>query len=173
MKKRLIAASIAIMLLMPFMFGGCNNAEEEGFAIYLTKDNIPVSQMEALSHVEIADTPVIAAKDIISYAKDTHEIELTADAYERVQALTVLTSGKSFLVCVDKGPIYWGAFWAGFSSQSFDGVTIMIPSFPPGELSANSIRIGLGYPSESFYQGEDPRSNPAIFESLEQAGKLK
>jgi hypothetical protein len=175
MKKGVLAASIAIMLLMPFILVGCSsqNPEGEGFAVYLTRDDIPVSQMEALSHVEIADTPVISTNDIITYDWNNHEIELTVDAYERVQALIVPTSGKSFLVCVDKGPIYWGAFWTPISSQSFDGVTITIPLFPPGELSANSIRISLGYPSESFFQGEDTRYNPQIFDSLEEAGKLK
>jgi hypothetical protein len=172
MKKGVLAASIAIMLLMPFILVGCSsqNPEGEGFAVYLTRDDIPVSQMEALSHVEIADTPVISTNDIITYDWNNHEIELTVDAYERVQALIVPTSGKSFLVCVDKGPIYWGAFWTPISSQSFDGVTITIPPFPPQE---NTIQIELGYPSPSLYQGEDPRSNPVIMESLEEAGKLK
>jgi len=172
MKKRVITASIAIILLVPFVFGGCSsqNPEGEGFAIYLTKDAIPVSQMEALSHVEIADEPVISSKDVIAYAEDTHEIELTAEDYERIQALQVPTQGKSFVVCVDKAPIYWGAFWTPFSSQSFDGVIILVPSLFHQE---NTIQIELGYPSPSFYQGEDPRSNPVIMESLEQAGKLK
>jgi hypothetical protein len=34
------------------------------------------------------------------------------------------------------------------------------------------IRLELGYPSSAFYTGEDPRSNPVVIESLEQAGKL-
>jgi len=172
MKKRAVTASIAIILLVPFVFGGCSsqNPSGEGFAIYLTKDDIPVSQMEALSHVEIADEPVISTKDIMAYTEDTHEIKITNDAYERIQALQVTTQGKSFLVCVDKGPIYWGAFWTPVSSQSFDGVTIWIPSFNEQE---NTITLELGYPSTSFYQGEDPRSNPVIMESLEEAGKLK
>jgi hypothetical protein len=170
MKKTIIAVLIASMLLIPLTIGGCNS--KEGFAIYLTRDDIPVSQMPALSHVEIADEPVISADDIVTYIKDSHEIELTAEAYERVN-LKAPPFGKSFVVCVDKQPIYWGAFWTSFSSQSFDGVTIMIPPFPPGELSANSIRIGLGYPGEGFFQGEDSRSNPEILQSLEKAGKLK
>jgi len=126
--------------------------------------------MEALSHVEIAEEPVISSKDIVAYKEDTHEIKLTAEAYERVMQLEVPTSGKSFVVCVDKGPIYWGAFWTALSSQSFDGVTIMVFPFSPPR---DSIMIELGYPEPSLYQGEDPRSNPLIFESLEEAGKLQ
>jgi hypothetical protein len=169
MKKRPLITSVVFLPLVLLTIVGCS-PQAEGFAIYLTKDDIPVSQMEALSHVDIADEPVISSKDIISYTEDTHEIIITADAYERIKALQVPTSGTSFVVCVDKQPVYWGAFWIPISSQSFDGVTICVP--PPNE-QVNTITLELGYPSPNFYQGEDPRSNPVIMESLEKAGKLK
>jgi hypothetical protein len=168
MKKALVSTLMLFTLAIPLAFSGCSSPE--GFAIYLTKNDIPVSQMEKLSHVEIDDEPVIAAKDFIAYNRETHEITLTAKAYERVMELQVPTSGKSFVVCVDKGPIYWGAFWTPLSSQSFDGVTIWVPAFSEQE---NTIKLELGYPSPSFYTGEDPRSNSDIMESLEKAGKLK
>jgi hypothetical protein len=129
--------------------------------------------MPALSHFELADTPFISANDIISYTWATHGIQLTPEAFKRIDELEVPTSGKSFVVCVDKAPVYWGAFWAGYSSQSFDGVTINVKPVIPVENAPFSFKIWLGYPSSSFFQGEDPRSNPAIMESLEQAGKLK
>jgi hypothetical protein len=169
MSKIFFAALVAICLSAPFIFGSCAGGQE-GFAIYLTRDNIPVSQMVVLCQVDIADEPVISIDDIISYDRETHEIELTTGAYERVMSLQVPTSGKSFVVCVDKSPVYWGAFWTPVSSQSFGGVTIWVPSF---ELKENTIRIELGYPSPGFSIVEDPRSNPVIMQSLEQAGKLK
>ena len=141
----------------------------EGFAIYLTAGDIPVSQMEALSHVEVADTPVISETDIVSYHWDTHEIELTAEAVKRLENLQVPTSGKTFVVCVDRQPVYWGAFWASYSSQSFDGITIMVSPLLPGP---RTIRIGQGYPGNSFFKGEDPRNNPLIEEVLARDHKL-
>ena len=126
--------------------------------------------MPALSHVELADEPVISMDDIISYTEETHEIELTANAYERILELTVPTSGTAFIVCLDSQPIYWGAFWVGWSSQSFEGVTIMLPLLPSDQ---HLIQLDLGYPSTDFYNGEDPRSNPEILQSLKEAGKLK
>jgi hypothetical protein len=169
MKKVFTSVLIASLLLISLTVGGCTSQKGEGFAIYLTEQDIPVSQMEALSHVEIADEPVISMSDIVSYDWNTHEIELTAEAYERVNSFTIPTSGKSFVVCIDRNPIYWGAFWTPISSQSFDGVTIWVPSFSEKE---NTIKLELGYPSAGFYSGEDPRSNPEILQSLEQAGKL-
>jgi hypothetical protein len=168
MKKVFTSVLIASLLLISLTVGGCTS--QKGFAIYLTRQDTPVSAMPALSHVELADEPIISIDDIISYTEETHEIELTADAYERVTKLEVPTSGMAFIVCINRQPIYWGAFWTPISSQSFDGVTIMLPPFPSGE---HLIQIELGYPSPGFYGGEDPRSSPEILQSLEQAGKLK
>jgi len=147
----------------------CTISKGDGFAIYLTKGDIPPAQMEALSHVDIAEQPVISMEDIIKYNAETHEIKLTDTAFERISELDVPVSGKSFLVCVDKGPIYWGAFWTPFSSMSFDGVTIWKPFILE---EPHIITLELGYPSSSFYGGEDPRNNPEVMRVLEEAGKL-
>jgi hypothetical protein len=149
--------------------GGCAAPQDEGFAIYLTKNDVPPEQMEALSHIEIADQPVISQDDIVTYNEQTHELRLTAEAYGRVCNLEVPVRGKSFVVCVDKGPVYWGAFWTPISSISFSGVTIWQP------LTSDESRIvtlELGYPSESFYGGEDPRDNQEVISALQKAGKL-
>jgi len=168
MKKVFASALIASLLLISLAVSGCTSPK--GFSIYLTRENTPVSELPALSQIELANQPIIAIDDIISYSQETHEIELSADAYERVNKLNIPTSGMAFVACVDSQPIYWGAFWAPFSSQSFDGVIILIPSFSP---DGQFIQIELGYPAPGLYSGEDPRPNPEILQSLEQAGKLK
>lgn len=144
-------------------------SEREGFSIYLTKEDIPPSRMEALSHVEIADQPIISITDIITYDAQTYEIKLTENAFNRISGLEVPVQGRSFMVCVDKAPMYWGAFWTPISSMSFDGVTIWKPL---GSQEPQVITLKLGYPSSSFYSGKDPRNNPAVMKSLEQAGIL-
>jgi hypothetical protein len=90
---------------------GKGEGNDEGFAIYLTKQDIPPAQMEALSHVKLADQPIISVEDVITYNAQTHELKLTDEAFERISQLDVSTRGKSFIVCVDKQSIYWGAFW--------------------------------------------------------------
>ncbi len=149
---------------------GCITSKGEGFAIYLTESDISPAQMPVLSHVDIAEQPVIAISDIITYNAKTHEITLTTSAHERISKLEIPVRGKSFVVCVDRKPIYWGAFWTPVSSISFDGVTIMKPL---SSQDAKVVKLELGYPSPSFYGGEDPRLNAEVMKSLEQAGKLK
>lgn len=160
---------VFVLVLTLFISSGCCATNHEGFAIYLTKEDIPPDRMEALSHIDIADQPVISIKDIIKYNAQTHEMLLSASAFAGISELDVPVRGKSFMVCVDRNPIYWGAFWTPYSSMSFDGVTIWKPLLPqePGVIA-----LEMGYPFASFYEGEDPRNNPVILNSLKQAGKL-
>ena len=165
-----VPAKLAVLIMVSaiLLLSGCAAAEGEGFAIYLTKGDIPPAQMEALSHVDIEGQPVITLSDIITYNAQTHEITLTASAYERISQLEVPVRGKSFVICVNRGPIYWGAFWTPLSSVSFNGVTIWQPL---NLEEPHIIKLELGYPSPAFYEGDDPRDNAAVMESLEQAGK--
>lgn len=158
-----------ILVCTLLILSGCNATKDEGFAIYLTRDDIPPFQMEAMSHIEITEQPIISITDIITYNVQTHEIKLTTSAYERICSLEVTVEGRSFMVCVDKEPVYWGAFWIPISSISFDGVTIWKPLI---SQELHVITLELGYPSSSFYHGEDPRHNVEVMQSLEQAGKL-
>lgn len=142
----------------------------DGFEIYLTEASITPDNLLVLSHVELEDEPTLAMGDIVSYVRETHEITLTSAGYARIHGLQVPTGGRAFMVCVDNQPIYAGAFWAGYSSQSYDGV-IIDPIF--ATLEQPVIRIELGYPGESFFRGEDPRADPEVMRALEQAGKLR
>src|SRR4030042_198608 len=166
-----LPAKLALLITVStiILLSGCAASEGEGFAIYLTQGDIPPAQMEALSHVDIEEQPIISMEDIITYNAQTHEITLTTSAFERISQLEVPVRGKSFVVCVDRGPIYWGAFWTPVSSLSFDGVTILQPLIPQ---EPKGITLELGYPSSAFYEGDDPRNNAEVMESLEQAGKL-
>jgi hypothetical protein len=141
----------------------------DGFAIYLTRHNIAPSDMEMLSHVDLADDPIISMDEVVSYDASTHEMALTLAAYERLASMEVPLSGTSFVACVDGNPIYWGALWTPISSLSFDGVTIWQPL---GENGSTVVQIRMGYPGPLPGSGEDPRNNPAMLDALEQAGKL-
>lgn len=166
--KRLVPL---VLLFLAAMLGtyACSSNSSEGFAIYLTKDNIPPARMDALSYVRLSFQPLITAEDLLAYDPSDHRMELGAEALNRISALEVPTTGKSFLVCVDKVPIYWGAFWTPVSSQSFAGVTIILPLPRSGE---RIIQLSLGYPTEAFFRGEDPRNDQKILDALNKAGKL-
>jgi hypothetical protein len=161
-----ILAAVLICGLM--ISSGCSSARQEGFAIYLTKGDIAPSQMPTSTNIEIGEQ-IITDNDIVSYNTQTHEMKLTVEAFKRLSALEVPVSGKSFVVCVDRKAIYWGAFWTPISSISFDGVTIWKP-YSSSETPV--VTLELGYPTSAYYGGVDPRNDPEILSSLEQADKL-
>ncbi|MCX5971816.1 MAG: hypothetical protein NTV14_10015 [Coprothermobacterota bacterium] len=142
----------------------------KGFSIYLTNPNIKPEQLPFLSHLELETEPILSNQDIVTYTQATHEIVLTASAAERIQSLHAPTSGLAFAVCVDGQPVYAGAFWPSYSSQSYDGVAID-PVLVSKERPV--VQIQLGYPGPDFFRGEDPRSDPRVLKALQQDGKLK
>jgi len=161
---------LAFIILIVLTLFGCASPQGEGFAIYLLAHDTPISEIPTMSHLELADEPLISVIDIVSYSASTHEIELTAEAYRRIASLEVPVQGRAFAVCVDGHPVYYGAFWTPISSMSFDGATIELPIRPERHI----IRLQLGYPeSPELFNGEDPRGNGRILESLKQAGKLR
>jgi hypothetical protein len=142
-----------------------------GFAIYLADQSVETAHLMELDvdSIPLEDTPVITINDIISYKKNTHGIELTPSAYDRLMQMGVPVDGSPFVVCLDGKPVYAGAFWVVWSSLSFDGVVILLPAL----TDTATVQIELGYPGPDFFRGKDPRNNKKMFHSLEQAGKLE
>ncbi|MFC1926468.1 hypothetical protein ACFLWV_01815 [Chloroflexota bacterium] len=163
-------ALFPLLLLAILVSVGCTSPKGEGFSIYLTTGDTPVSEMPALSHVELAEKPLISIDDIVSYTEVTHEIILTKACFGKVSELEVPVSGIAFIACVDRSPVYWGAFWSPFSSyMAPDLVTIMQP-IPYEE---HDCKIQLRYPLVQLSDVTDIRSDPLILDSLQQAGKLQ
>jgi hypothetical protein len=147
------------------------NQEPAGpFGIYLTPAYIRNEELadSGLDCGRVADEPLLSAADILSYDWEMHQIQVTHEAYQRLSRLEVPVSGLPFVTCVGRHPVYSGALWTMLSSASFEGVVILFPLLEP-----DSLQIELGYPGPDFFQGNDPRSDPQIHESLSQAGKLK
>ncbi len=171
MHKIFISSLLIMLLIGLLLFGGCLNKEGgEGFSIYLTKEDIPPAQMPVMSrYPELEENAFLAMRDIISYNAQTHELKITSKAYQKITQLEVPGRGKSFLVCVDKTIIYFGAFWTSYSSFSYDGVTILKPL---STAQDGIVSLQLGYPAESFYGGEDPRNDKRVLDALQKSGKL-
>ena len=162
------------LIVFTFALSGCQPEINAHFAIYLLAQDIPTADLSQtdINQLNLESKPLISSDDIVSYEKTTHTIELTQDAYSRIQKVfptPVRVNGIPFVVCVGKERIYTGAFWTPLSSLSYDGVVIM-QSF---DTAATSIQITLGYPGQDFFTGNDPRSDKRIMDSLEQDNKLK
>ncbi len=144
---------------------GCDKAAGEGFAIYVTGQ--PDAVWPPAAAPLITGSPVITSSDIRSYDRNHHELTLILSAFDRLTKLEVPVYGLGFAVCVDKEVIYSGAFWSSVSSAAYNGPVIVMPL---SGQTATTVKIELGYPSPSFFEGQDPRSDPRILDAL--AGRL-
>ncbi len=138
------------------------------FAIYLAAGGIPITPNLTLSQIELAGEPLIDSDDIITYESETHLVELTTAASQRLTDLNL--PGNLFVVTVGQERVYYGGFMAAYMSRSYDGVVILWPPITRDDLK---MEIQLGYPGSDFFIGEDPRSDPRIMDALRQAGKLR
>ena len=172
-----IKVGLFVGLLFAISISGCGlqAAEQEPsaapageFAIYLPATDLTMDDLVDISHIELAEIPVLSSADIQAYNAATHVIELEASMAELLDALEL--PGRAFVVAIDRTPIYAGAFMTGCFSRTYDGVVIL---WPPWDRADNTITIQLGYPGEDCFSGEDPRSDPRILEALRQAGKLR
>ncbi len=148
--------------------------EGEAFALYLVaNEDIAGPDLDnyELSELPLAEEPIISTEDIYNYLWDLHIINLTEEAYKQILPIFSLgmpMNGVPFVIMANGERIYAGAFWSPASSLSFDGVVIMQPFDPTNQ----PLIISLGYPTNEFFNGEDPRDDPRLKQALEQADLL-
>jgi len=144
------------------------NADGGEFGIFLTRDDVPPTQLIAMSHIEAAADPILSIDDIAAYVREEHGMVLSASGRSKLDSLQVPVKGRSFLVCVDGQVRYAGAFWTMISSASFDGPVIVLPAMN------DTVRIEIGYPGRvEGREYEDPRDEPDVMAALAGAGKLR
>ena len=160
---------VTILFFLPLL-SGCAYTKQPEFAIYLAKEKasyeVTDAQMAALT---LEDRPFITTDDIVAYDRNTHRVELTPAAAEKLGKLEVPVAGRLFVACVGEKRIYAGAFMTPISSIMFNGVSI----YTWLESAPNTMFISWEYPEGSLNPAKDPRSNPEIFDALARAGKLK
>jgi hypothetical protein len=123
------------------------------------------------SSVVISDSTIIDYADIISYSSKDHTFIVNDKISNRLNdANKHYFHGVPFALTIDKEIIYTGYFWASFSSQICDWITI-----DPLSVSGNNeLRVRLGYPT--MMDGDsipDNRNDPSLINTLKQDNKLK
>jgi len=177
MNKKLLMPIVLIVILLTACQAAPTEAppqEGEAFELYLVANEQmagPDLNNYELSELPLAEEPIISTEDIENYLWDIHAINLKPESYK--QLLQIFSggmpmSGVPFVILAHEERIYAGAFWSPASSLTFDGVVIMQPFDPSGQ----PLLISLGYPTDDFFTGKDPRNNPRLQRALEGAGLL-
>jgi hypothetical protein len=167
-----ITCMFVILTLILLIIPGCALIEKNQVNIYLVEDEAAYKDESArMFMVPLASTPIISNSDIVTYDSEQHQIELKPSAFEKLKNIGVpVDRGRLFIVCVGIVRVYMGALWSPLSSSSSEGVIIQQPLSSEGN---NRITIQLGYPNESFFRGNDRRSDTRIMQALKNTGKLK
>ena len=117
-----------------------------------------------------AGRPCIEMADISSYDWGTHTITLRRES--AVRLARVVQPPREFTVTAGGETVYRGRFVSPFQSATVATVVIVLPPLGDEDLTEEQIRLELGYPSERYFEGADPRSDPRVRRALEQAGRL-
>ena len=147
----IVTALIVVAIVFALNICPFAPASEKGFGICLSENN----QL------------VISDKDIIFYNKSSHEIKLTQEGVQKVDALKIPVYGLPFVLKIDGEKVYGGSFWTPISSVPSSGIVIEV-----FEIKDSIIRLEKGYPTSEFFKGLDPRNNSQVFDYLQKIGKL-
>ena len=120
--------------------------------------------------------PILTDVDIVSYAWLTHTLFLKPGVVTKLKSnlMDKLVQGFPFRVEADGVVCYQGVFTTSMSSisQSCPVIDFDPIDNPPGKRK-DQLSITLGYPTEEFFRGKDPRGDPRIRAALAALGKLK
>lgn len=171
LSRTIMTGLLTTLMLFMLTIPGCASIVKDQVNIYLiTDESAYKGESNRMFMVPLASQPIIASSDIVTYDSEQHQMELTSSAFAKLKTLEVpVNVGLSFIVCVGIVRVYMGAFWSPLSSSSSDGVIIQRPLLEEN----NRITIQIGYPTESYFRGSDPRSNTRIIQALKNSGKLK
>ncbi len=168
-------ASVIGIVLAGCICLNCGESGKEGFAIYLPAGDVSAWDVQKadLRELLLNPLPFLSEKDIVSYDPEDHAMELTEEAYQRFKELRPPVSGMPFVVCVDREPVYPGAFWTTISSNEYSGIVIWDNPVFRENRKTNAIYFEKGYPAPRFFSGKDLRNDERIIKSLRDSGRLK
>lgn len=122
--------------------------------------------------VSPADKVIISEADLQQYQWATHTMVLKEGTVKRL--CSELPTTAPFLVQANGATCYEGQFVSRIISAGFSCPVIQMPGlWRERDRLPDTLSITLGYPTQEWFRGIDPRGDPRILEALEALGKLE
>ena len=113
-------------------------SSNNGYEIYCVENAEAKLLNRRFDEIQLPDTPMISMNDIASYEWEKHMISLTSDARKRINGVigvNILSySGRTFVVSLNRKPIYGGYFWSTFDSRAYVAM---------GSINTQSLKGGI------------------------------
>jgi hypothetical protein len=134
---------------------------------------IPSDPADQVKFLANDGTVLIADADIVSYTWASHMMTLRSGKQRELRKdhLGTLVSGVPFTLSVDGEALYTGTMTTIVSSFSFRTPVLVIDGCWP-DLKEDQVCIQLGFPSDKFFAGDDPRDDPRLRAALQSSGRL-
>ena len=129
----------------------------------------PISNLPVLSisNAVLADTPLIADKDIAFYTIATTTFKLRNDIKPVIKNYG---ADKAFAITVNSQPVYFGKFHPGYLSSMTVGVATIDPIlYTNNELEMKFVLVN----GNTDLQKLDKRNDSQIINALKAAGKIR
>jgi hypothetical protein len=124
-----------------------------------------------INALDLEKKPFIAYDEIQSYDTTNHVLELTIN-HDAIKNRINNYVGQ-FVVSLDDKRQYSGLLIPTTSSMIYSTITIIEPYYDLDSLKSNQIKISLGYPNDTYFDGEDLRLTNNIIDRLKHDNKAK
>jgi len=155
------------------LFVSCKKEHASKVDIYMLKSfTVNVNQTTSpaaltISDAVLADTPLVADRDIEFYAKSTTTFKLRKDVKSVIMNYG---ADKAFVVTVDKHPVYFGKFHPAY----LNSITFGVATIDPILYSNNELQIQFAtVEGNPDLQQLDKRNDNLITNSLAASGRLR
>jgi hypothetical protein len=145
------------------------------WGIYLLEDSgIDAAKAAGmpLESLTLKFEPQIDLAGIAHYSGSSHTMYLShrfSSDYLLRDLPEIGVRGVPFVVTVDEQPVYLGAFYSNFSSNSFDHPVILVDELEP---TTSTAVIHRSYPQGNQPDTPDPRPDSRILQLFGESGKL-
>lgn len=120
---------------------------------------------------EASGRTILSDEDLVQYRWATHTMVLTQGTVARLQTTHRLAG--TFTVVANGANCYRGHFVSPILSAGFAGAVIVLPATESVAATSDTLSITLGYPDGRWTNGDDPRGDPRVLESLTALGKIE
>lgn len=171
-RKKAIMKSILLVVFIAFIAAGCSRTNVHRVEIFTLKsfqykfDTTTVPARILVMNPVLADTPLVADAEIISYTRGLYTFTTRKDLSASIRSVN---PQGALAVCVDGSPVYYVKVHHAYLSSLAFGIAFFDPlSYHDKKLRIDFVKFTGTMPSDL-----DKRNDSRLMSALAASGRLK